>query len=198
MLLEARRVSGRALSAEGLRVSSDVAVPIARLADMSVAIEQISREEGVAIPTFAHAGDGDLHPSVIVDPADADARDHGERVLDRVSDAALALGGTLSGEHGIGSLKRHALPEQLDPATLAAHRLAKHAFDPHHILSPGRGISRRRRRAREHAYALHGCRRHEHCAGRLERSGHRRARRHGRRRGQPLFPPCRCVTHRSR
>lgn len=53
MLLEARRVSGRALSAEGLRVSSDVAVPIARLADMSVAIEQISREEGVAIPTFA-------------------------------------------------------------------------------------------------------------------------------------------------
>ncbi|MDQ2781044.1 MAG: FAD-binding protein [Actinomycetota bacterium] len=140
LLLEARRVSGRALSAEGLRVSSDVAVPIARLADMFLAIEQISREEGVAIPTFAHAGDGNLHPSVIVDPADAAARDHGELVLDRLSDAALALGGTLSGEHGIGSLKRHALPKQLDPATLAAHRLVKDAFDPRHILSPGRGI----------------------------------------------------------
>ena len=140
VLLEARRVSGRALSAEGLRVSSDVAVPIARLADMFVAIERISREEGVSIPTFAHAGDGNLHPSVIVDPADPAARDHGERVLDRVSDAALALGGTLSGEHGIGSLKRHALPKQLDPTTLAAHRRVKDAFDPHHILSPGRGI----------------------------------------------------------
>ena len=140
VLLEARRVSGRALSAEGLRVSSDVAVPIARLADMFVAIEQISREEAVAIPTFAHAGDGNLHPSVIVDPSDTVAREHGERVLDRVSDAALALGGTLSGEHGIGSLKRHALPKQLDPATLAAHRRVKDAFDPHHILSPGRAI----------------------------------------------------------
>jgi glycolate oxidase len=140
ILLEARRVTGRALSAEGLRVSSDVAVPIARLADMFTAIEAISREERVGIPTFAHAGDGNLHPSVIVDPTDDVAREHGERVLDRVSDAALALGGTLSGEHGVGSLKRHALPKQLDPATLAAHRLVKDAFDPHHILSPGRGI----------------------------------------------------------
>lgn len=140
ILLEARRVTGRALSAEGLRVSSDVAVPIARLADMFTAIEAISREEGVGIPTFAHAGDGNLHPSVIVDPSDDVAREHGERILDRVSDAALALGGTLSGEHGVGSLKRHALPKQLDPATLAAHRLVKDAFDPQHILSPGRGI----------------------------------------------------------
>ena len=140
ILLEARRVTGRALSAEGLRVSSDVAVPIARLAEMFTVIEQISREEGVGIPTFAHAGDGNLHPSVIVDPADPVAREHGERILDRVSDAALALGGTLSGEHGIGSLKHHALSKQLDPPTLAAHRLVKDAFDPNHILSPGRAI----------------------------------------------------------
>jgi glycolate oxidase len=140
ILLEARRVTGRALSADGLRVSSDVAVPIARLAEMFTVIEQISREEGVGIPTFAHAGDGNLHPSVIVDPADPAAREHGERVLDRVSDAALALGGTLSGEHGIGSLKHHALSKQLDPPTLAAHRLVKDAFDPHHLLSPGRAI----------------------------------------------------------
>ena len=140
ILLEARRVTGRALSAEGLRVSSDVAVPIARLAEMFTVIEQISREEGVGIPTFAHAGDGNLHPSVIVDPADPVAREHGERILDRVSDAALALGGTLSGEHGIGSLKHHALSKQLDPPTLAAHRLVKDAFDPHHLLSPGRAI----------------------------------------------------------
>ncbi|HEY6741416.1 MAG TPA: FAD-linked oxidase C-terminal domain-containing protein, partial [Lapillicoccus sp.] len=140
LLLEARRAAGPALSAEGLRASSDVAVPIARLAEMFAAIERISDEEGVLLPTFAHAGDGNLHPSVLVDPADAATGDNGERILDRVSDAALALGGTLSGEHGIGSLKRHALPKQLDAATLAAHRLVKDAFDPRHILSPGRGI----------------------------------------------------------
>lgn len=140
LLLEARRATGPALSAEGLRVSSDVAVPIARLAEMFAAIERIGQEEGVLIPTFAHAGDGNLHPSVLVDPADPAGRAHGERILDRVSDAALALGGTLSGEHGIGSLKRHALPKQLDAATLAAHRLVKDAFDPRHILSPGRAI----------------------------------------------------------
>jgi glycolate oxidase len=140
VLLEARRVTGRALSAEGLRVSSDVAVPISRLADMFAAIEQIGLVNGVAIPTFAHAGDGNLHPSVIVDPDDPEARDRGEQVLDEVSDAALALGGTLTGEHGIGSLKRHSLPKQLDAPTLAAHRLVKDAFDPLGILSPGRGI----------------------------------------------------------
>jgi glycolate oxidase len=140
VLLEARRVTGRALTAQGLRVSSDVAVPISRLADMFAAIDAIAAEEGVRIPTFAHAGDGNLHPSVLVDPDDPTGRDAGERVLDRVSDAALAMGGTLSGEHGIGSLKRHALPKQLDPPTLAAHRLVKDAFDPNHILSPGRAI----------------------------------------------------------
>jgi glycolate oxidase len=140
VLLEARRVTGRALSAEGLRVSSDVAVPIARLAEMFAAIDEISRDEGVPIPTFAHAGDGNLHPSVLVDADDPLGRADGERILDRVSDAALALGGTLSGEHGIGSLKRHALPKQLDAATLAAHRLVKSAFDPNDILSPGRAI----------------------------------------------------------
>jgi glycolate oxidase len=139
-LLEARRVTGRALSAEGLRVSSDVAVPISRLAEMFAAIEQIGRTHGVSIPTFAHAGDGNLHPSVIVDPDDPAARDRGEQILDLISDEALALGGTLTGEHGIGSLKRHSLAKQLDAATLAAHRLVKDAFDPLNILSPNRGI----------------------------------------------------------
>ena len=71
---------------------------------------------------------------------DADSRQHAERILDRITDAALALGGTLSGEHGIGSLKRHALGKQLNPATLAAHHMIKNAFDPHGILSPARGI----------------------------------------------------------
>ncbi|PWJ53865.1 glycolate oxidase [Quadrisphaera granulorum] len=139
-LLEARRVAGRVLSAAGLRVSCDVGVPVPRLAEMFTAIAQISAEEGVLMPTFAHAGDGNLHPSVIVDGDDDAGRAHAEHVLDRVADAALALGGTISGEHGVGSLKRHALPRQLDDATHAAHRLVKDAFDPLGILTPQRAV----------------------------------------------------------
>jgi glycolate oxidase len=140
VLLEARRNSGRALSAAGLRVSSDVGVPIAGLADMFSAIERIGDEEGVQIPTFAHAGDGNLHPCVVVPVDDEDSRRNAERILDRITDAALALGGTLSGEHGVGSLKRPSLDKQLDAESLAVHRMIKRTLDPLDILSPGRGI----------------------------------------------------------
>jgi glycolate oxidase len=139
-LLEARRLTSRALTAAGLRVSSDVAVPIGALTDMFRAIQAISASEGVAIPTFAHAGDGNLHPSVIVTTDDPAELENAERILERIIDAALDLGGTMSGEHGVGSLKWASLPRQLDTATLAANRLVKTAFDPLGILNPGRGI----------------------------------------------------------
>jgi glycolate oxidase len=140
VLLEARRVSGKALDARGLRASCDVAVPIARLADMFEALEKISADEGVAIPTFAHAGDGNLHPSVVITDESAGAYAAAERILDLITDRALSLGGTLSGEHGVGSLKFGSLTKQLDPATRAAHQRIKHAFDPQGILTPGRGV----------------------------------------------------------
>ncbi len=101
-LLEARRVSGRALNARGLRASCDVAVPLHRLAQMFAAIERISTDEGVLIPTFAHAGDGNLHPSVLVENDGEAAMAEAERILHRITAEALRLGGTLSGEHGVG------------------------------------------------------------------------------------------------
>ena len=140
VLLEARRVSGKALDARGLRASCDVAVPISRLADMFVALEQIGAANNVEIPTFAHAGDGNLHPSVVIADESAEAYAEAERILDLITDQAIVLGGTISGEHGIGSLKVGLLGKQLDPETLAAHRLVKSAFDPLGILTPGRGI----------------------------------------------------------
>ncbi|WP_427116726.1 FAD-binding oxidoreductase [Pseudarthrobacter scleromae] len=140
VLLEARRVSGKALDARGLRASCDVAVPIARLADMFEALEKISADENVAIPTFAHAGDGNLHPSVVIEDESAEAYAEAERILDLITDQALQLGGTISGEHGVGSLKFASVSKQLDPATRAAHQRIKNAFDPHGILTPGRGV----------------------------------------------------------
>jgi glycolate oxidase len=140
VLLEARRISGKALDARGLRASCDVAVPIARLADMFVALEKLSIDENVGIPTFAHAGDGNLHPSVLIADESAEAYAEAERILDLITDQALKLGGTISGEHGVGSLKFGSLSKQLDPATRAAHLRIKNAFDPQGILTPGRGI----------------------------------------------------------
>ena len=140
ILLEARRVSGPALDAQGLRASCDVAVPVDRLADMFEALQEISNREGVSIPTFAHAGDGNLHPSVLMPEPSTEALSEAERVLGLITDRALALGGTISGEHGVGSLKHKLLPKQLDDATRAAHQLVKNAFDPHGLLTPGRGI----------------------------------------------------------
>jgi glycolate oxidase len=140
VLLEARRVSGKALDARGLRASCDVAVPISRLADMFAALEQISAANNVEIPTFAHAGDGNLHPSVVIADDSPEAYEAAERILDLITDQAIFLGGTISGEHGIGSLKVGSLSKQLDPSTLAAHRLVKHAFDPLGILTPSRGV----------------------------------------------------------
>lgn len=139
-LLEARRFTGPALSAEGLRVSSDVAVPVSQLGEMFAEIERISAHERVAIPTFAHAGDGNLHPSVIVSDGSDTARDEAERILGRIIDAALELGGTASGEHGVGSLKLDALARQLDPTVQRLQHQIKTVFDPAGILSPGRAI----------------------------------------------------------
>ena len=140
VLLESRRVSGKALDARGLRASCDVAVPISRLAEMFIALEQIGSANNVEIPTFAHAGDGNLHPSVVIGDESPEAYAEAERILDLITDQAILLGGTISGEHGIGSLKVGSLSKQLEPATLAAHRLVKSAFDPLGILTPGRGV----------------------------------------------------------
>lgn len=141
-LLEARRRTGPALSAQGLRVSCDVGVPVSRLAEIFAAIERIGAEERVQIPTFAHAGDGNLHPSVIIgdDPSEQ-ARADAERILDRIVEAALDLGGTASGEHGVGSLKLGALTRQLEPTARAVQLQIKRALDPHGILTPGRAVA---------------------------------------------------------
>jgi glycolate oxidase len=138
-LLEARRLSNPALNARGLKLSCDVGVPVAALAEVFRGIEAISQSHGLRVSTVAHAGDGNLHSSVeAMDTADgiraADA------VLDDITKLALSLGGTISGEHGIGSVKRHELPWQLDPVAQEVQRAIKRALDPNGILTPNRAI----------------------------------------------------------
>jgi len=138
-LLEARRLANPALNAAGLRVSCDVGVPVAALADMFAGIEEISRRHGRGISTVAHAGDGNLHPTV--EAADT-PEEHAAAavVIDDITRLALELGGTISGEHGIGSVKRHELGWQLDDTSRSVHAAIKAALDPNGILTPERAI----------------------------------------------------------
>lgn len=138
-LLEARRLANPALSAKGLRVSCDIAVPIGELAAIFRGIDEISSRRGLAVSVVAHAGDGNLHPTV--ETADTPAGyAAAEVVIADITRLALELGGTISGEHGIGLVKQEELPWQIDDATRRTQHLIKSALDPNNILTPGRGI----------------------------------------------------------
>ncbi|WP_413455049.1 FAD-binding oxidoreductase [Glutamicibacter sp. FR1] len=138
-LLEARRLANPALSANGLRVSCDVGVPVGELAAVFRGIDEIAQRTGRMISVVAHAGDGNLHPTV-----DAEDTPEGhaaaEKVIDEITRLALSLGGTITGEHGIGKVKQHELPWQLDEPTRAAQLAVKAALDPAGILTPGRSL----------------------------------------------------------
>lgn len=141
-LLAARRCCLPALARLGpVTMLEDVAVPRPRLPEMVAAIDEIAGRHGVVCATFGHAGDGNLHPTIVFDPADpADpgARQRAELAFDEIFRAALRLRGTITGEHGVGAAKRPWLAAQLGADQLALMRRLKSAFDPVGILNPGK------------------------------------------------------------
>ena len=138
MLRQARRLALRALELQGTVRMEDVGVPRARVPELLVAIERIAAAHGVRCATFGHAGDGNLHPNLIFDRDDPDAAPLTDLVRDEIFRAALALGGTVTAEHGIGSARREWLPIQRGEGAVAAMRAIKAALDPLGILNPGR------------------------------------------------------------
>ena len=107
---------------------------------MLAAIEEVAAAEGVVIGTFGHAADGNLHPTVVFDAADAEQTAAARRAFDAMVAACLRLGGTISGEHGIGVLKQPFLEEMVGSTERELMGRVKAAFDPVGILNPGRGI----------------------------------------------------------
>jgi glycolate oxidase len=140
LLLEARRLAGTAIMAKGPTVIEDVGVPPGHLATMLAEIQAISAASGITIATTGHAGDGNLHPILLLPSlADADVS-AAMAVAQEVCAVARSLGGTITGEHGVGVLKRGWLHEQLDEVSLAVHRAVKAALDPKGTLNPGRAF----------------------------------------------------------
>ncbi len=137
-LVAARRLAGLALMDIGPTVIEDIGVPRSRLAQMLADIGQIGRDAQIRIATVGHAGDGNLHPVLILDGIDQRTRDRALAVAESICRAALACGGTVTGEHGVGMLKRGWLAAQLDDTALDVHHRIKAALDPRGLLNPGR------------------------------------------------------------
>ena len=139
-LFAARRLAYPALERLGPVLTEDVCVPRTRVTAMLEAIEAAGARRGVTIANIAHAGDGNLHPLFVVPAGDDDARRRAQLAFDDIIAAAIALGGTVSGEHGIGLLKRAGLADQVGPDVLALYAAVKRALDPAGILNPGKII----------------------------------------------------------
>lgn len=138
---EARRSALSALAKlKPTVVLEDATVPRSKIPDMVRAIQDISRQYDIPIGTFGHAGDGNLHPTILTDRRDKAEWKRVESAIDAIFDKALSLGGTLSGEHGIGTAKSRFLEQETSKATIVYSRRIKAALDPNNILNPGKII----------------------------------------------------------
>ncbi|PBC47450.1 FAD-binding oxidoreductase [Rhodococcus sp. ACPA1] len=141
-LIAARRLAYPALESLGSPLIDDVCVPISALAEMIDFTEQVADESGLVIGVVGHAGDGNLHPTVVVDPGDPGSVEAAHHAIDRIAERALELGGTITGEHGVGLLKVGLLERELDPVAAQLQRQIKELLDPHYLLNPGKVLTR--------------------------------------------------------
>jgi glycolate oxidase len=140
-LFAARRLAYPALERRGdPMLTEDVCLPRGRLAEMLTRIDEIGTAHETFIATVAHAGDGNLHPMLVTPRGDDDAGKRARAAFEDIINTALELGGTVSGEHGIGLLKRSGLRRELGPAVVAMQRAVKAALDPYDILNPGKAL----------------------------------------------------------
>jgi glycolate oxidase len=139
-LRQARRLALRALERQGTVRMEDVGVPRSRVPDLLRAIDAIGKRHGIRVATFGHAGDGNLHPNFIFDHGDPRAEELTDLARADLYRAAIALGGTVTAEHGIGLARRDVLVDQVGADVIDVMRSIKAALDPLGILNPGRVI----------------------------------------------------------
>ncbi len=141
MLLEVRRRVWPAAEQLGKSLlPEDVAVRRERLPELLAGIVDIAARHDVFIPTIGHAGDGNMHPLLVFDENDADELARVKAAFTEIVELSLALGGTIAAEHGVGTLKRAFIDDEIDPVSLATQRAVKGLFDPDNILNPGKAL----------------------------------------------------------
>ena len=122
------------------KINEDVVVPVSHMPELVEGLAGLGRKHGITIVNFGHAGNGNIHVNLLIDPDDPRQMRAAEACLDEVFDLVLRLGGTLSGEHGIGLVKRAFVDREIDEPTLSLMRAIKRQFDPRGILNPDKGL----------------------------------------------------------
>ncbi|MGH3360581.1 MAG: FAD-binding oxidoreductase, partial [Nocardioidaceae bacterium] len=138
LLLKARREVLTAFERLGTTLIDDVCVPRDELAALVKGVDEISHRHGLVIGVVGHAGDGNFHPTVVFDGQDEDESRRAKQAFDDVMTLGLELGGTITGEHGVGVLKRELLAREIGDLGIRVHRDIKKALDPQNILNPGK------------------------------------------------------------
>ena len=133
----ARRAAIPAVEKRGRLLLEDVGVPLPRLPDLVAGIERIAALRELTIALIAHAGDGNTHPLIVFDPAQPETERRAQLAFGEIMDLAIALGGTITGEHGVGRMKQPWLESQVGADVLDVTRRIKQALDPDNILNPG-------------------------------------------------------------
>ncbi|AXX34227.1 FAD-binding protein [Actinosynnema pretiosum subsp. pretiosum] len=136
-LLAARRAVLTALEVYGTWLTDDVCVPRTRIADLITGCEAIAEDVRLRIAVVGHAGDGNMHPTIVYDPASADEAERALAAFERILALGLDLGGTVTGEHGVGKVKQAWLEREAGPVALRVHRDLKRALDPQGLFNPG-------------------------------------------------------------
>ncbi|HEX6927926.1 MAG TPA: FAD-linked oxidase C-terminal domain-containing protein, partial [Gammaproteobacteria bacterium] len=120
------------------KINEDVVVPVSRMAELIGGLQDLSRQYAITIVNFGHAGNGNIHVNLLADPDDARQMAVIDQCLQDVFSLVLKLDGTLSGEHGIGLVKKEYVGLEIEPGTLDMMRRIKSQFDPKGILNPGK------------------------------------------------------------
>ncbi|HEX5200528.1 MAG TPA: FAD-linked oxidase C-terminal domain-containing protein [Actinoplanes sp.] len=139
-LFAARRLAYPAFERLGPVLTEDVCVPRSRVPEMLSLIEAIAARHGATIATIAHAGDGNLHPMILAPAGDEGARRAAQAAFEDMLTAAIGMGGTVTGEHGVGLLKRAGMRRELSPAVLAMQVAVKQTLDPLNLFNPGKVV----------------------------------------------------------
>jgi glycolate oxidase len=136
-----RREFSYALRDTGLtKLNEDVVVPRGRLEDLFALAAQLQQRHGFPVACFGHAGDGNIHVNVMIDPGQPGVQTRSRRALDDLFRQVLAWGGAITGEHGVGLAKKPWWPHAVSPTVRALHRRVRRAIDPHGILNPGKFV----------------------------------------------------------
>lgn len=135
-----RSVSPAVIRLGNSRFGEDIVVPRGQIPQMVDLVKQIARKYDLTIAVFGHIGDGNLHPNIICNRRDAEMMKRVEAASHAIFDATLELGGAISGEHGIGSLKTGYVPKSVDPLALQMMQQVKRLFDPNNTMNPGKKI----------------------------------------------------------